>query len=262
MSKYLTKINLKYKSEHLKIYIYIQIDDEPSQTLLDYIKEKQSFIISFKKSLLKYTNGTFFNTEPLLSSIPIFKKLFEGNSLLNEAKDEKGTIKTGQKNFAPKSAFGATEKIFKNKYKYFLCDDLGTEYADHIGLVENDFPTVAFFIEKGGDSDFSATDFQEVVAQAQKNIGNFILNPNQKSRLENKYSSENYKNNGIDTDISRLRKGDNVQNAIAKWLEISKSPILKKQLFIVVNFITPSKIDEVFNAFESMEKDSKSKKKL
>jgi hypothetical protein len=188
--------------------------------------------------------------------------LFEGNSLLNEAKDEKGTIKTGQKNFAPKSAFGATEKIFKNKYKSFFCDDLGTEYADHIGLVENDFPTVAFFIEKGGDSDFSATDFQEVVAQAQKNIGNFILNPNQKSRLENKYSSENYKNNGIDTDISRLRKGDNVQNAIAKWLEISKSPILKKQLFIVVNFITPSKIDEVFNAFESMEKDSKSKKKL
>ncbi len=243
---------------------YIKIDDETSQSLLEFINDHQSYVLSFKNSLLKYSYGTFFDTSTLISSIPYFKKLFQGHKLLNNAESEKGHFDKGQTSFDEKSVFGATEKIFKEQYKYFICDDLGTEYADHIGIVEtgkndSEIPAVTFFIEKGSDRLFSASAFQEVVAQAQKNIGNFILNPNQQERLKDKYGSKKgkYRNDKIKTKINRMRKGD-CNDAVDKWLEISKYPFLKKKLFLVVNFITPSQIEDVFNRFESMDKSSNS----
>ena len=245
---------------------YIKVDDEKAQSLLDFIREHQSYVLSFKNSLLKYSFGTFFETSALISSIPYFKNLFQGNSALNKAESEKGHFDKNQTSFDGNSVFGATEKIFKEQYKYFICDDLGTEYADHIGIVEigkndSESPAVAFFIEKGSDRLFSASAFQEVVAQAQKNIGNFILNPNQKERLKDKYKygskKGKYRNDKIKTKINRMRKGD-CNDAIDKWLEISKYPFLKKKLFLVVNFITPSQIEDVFNCFESMDKSSNS----
>lgn len=245
---------------------YIKVDDEKAQSLLGFIREHQSYVLSFKNSLLKYSFGTFFETSALISSIPYFKNLFQGNSALNKAKSEKGHFDKNQTSFDGNSVFGATEKIFKEQYKYFICDDLGTEYADHIGIVEigkndSESPAVAFFIEKGSDRLFSASAFQEVVAQAQKNIGNFILNPNQQERLKDKYKygskKGKYRNDKIITKIDRMRKGA-CKEAVDKWLEISKYPFLKKKLFLVVNFITPSQIDDVFNCFESMDKSSNS----
>ena len=51
--------------------------------------------------------------------------------------------------------FKFVEDTFNQNFTYFLCDDCGTEWADHIGISTD---RVTFFVEKHKASKDSASD--------------------------------------------------------------------------------------------------------
>lgn len=81
-----------------------------------------------------------------------------------------------------------------------VCDDLGDEWADHI-CIKGD--TISFVHSKWKQRlSLSAANFQDVIGQALKNIGNLQLNGN---RIDNKRKS--FKAKYEPTQLYRMRKG-------------------------------------------------------
>jgi hypothetical protein len=114
------------------------------------------------------------------------------------------------------------------EYDEFICDDLGKEWADHIGIADG---RVSFFLSKYHDSHFSATSFQDVVGQALKNLGN--LKPDAVV-LESRHDdwNKNYNAEHANTQIPRLRKG-----ASDHWKKAILNPNLRRDMYLIVNFI-------------------------
>ncbi|RXG11554.1 hypothetical protein DSM03_11248 [Leeuwenhoekiella aestuarii] len=92
-------------------------------------------------------------------------------------------------------------------------------------------------------SKFSASAFQDIIGQAQKNLGNLSPSDNQWP-LKNNLWTNNYNINNIQTDISRLRKGDTVPNAIDYFKILKTYPNLKKKVFLVINFISKAELED------------------
>lgn len=77
-----------------------------------------------------------------------FLDIFEGYADLSSVRSEKGDTSDKSKNtFDDDSEFCFVEKTFKENYDYFICDDLGMEYADHIGITKERHQ-VSFFLSK------------------------------------------------------------------------------------------------------------------
>ena len=119
-------------------------------------------------------------------------------------------------------------------------DDLGNEWADFIKLKGN---TLTFIHGKHGDTLFSATSFHDIVGQALKNIGNMIPFDDQ---LEGKALvwNQTLNINGVSTSINRLRVGDVISNSISTYKKLLLSPNLKREIILVVNFISRTQLKD------------------
>ena len=152
--------------------------------------------------------------------------VFVDNVGLERIYSEKGDIANNPDAFEDQSVFQFTEDVLctENDFSFGILDDLNHEWADHIGISDN---KIAFFVEKCKTSrgsskanpqspHFSASAFHDVVAQAEKNLGN--LTPAD-HLLDDKcvFWSQNYNNDHINTNIPRLRFGSSVEDAINKW---------------------------------------------
>lgn len=135
------------------------------------------------------------------------------------------------------------EAEFLTTSNFFVCDDLGREWADHIGVTEE---KVMFYLSKYKDSTFSATSFQDIVGQAQKNLGNLTAQDYQLASKRDFW-------NGIypNSEIKRLRKGDDVDDFINQFKAAIKNPYLKREMYLVINFISKSELQENLNKLKS-----------
>lgn len=127
-----------------------------------------------------------------------------------------------------------------SSYDYFICDDLYKEWADHIGLNEK---FISFYHSKYKNSSFSASDFQDIVGQALKNLGNLSPSDDQWDIKEGFWNNL-YKNNSIETQINRIRTGQNSNDVISYFKKIKGYPNIKKQVHIVINFISKSALED------------------
>lgn len=122
-----------------------------------------------------------------------------------------------------------------------VCDDLGTEWADHIRIGED---SVALFAAKHKEKGFSASAFQEVVGQAQKNLGVFFPLETQWRSKEKKWDGE-YKLNQVNTKIKRVRtSGKTAKDAINLWKKAERNANFKRDLYIVIDFLSKSELEE------------------
>lgn len=241
----INKSSITLKSNKLKT-IFLDYDNGTKRSLLDYLNERNDFIINFEDIEMIYSKRKLFKNHRLLNSIPHFIKIFETHTELNDTTSEKGETNENSLSFDEKSVFDVVEKKYKNKFKFFICDDMGREWADHIGVTED---LVAFYHSKSKKSLFSASAFQDVIGQAQKNYG--ILTPNDNQLSKKKKTWENvYKSN---TKIKMLRKGSSVDDAIALWKENINSPNFKRQVNIVVDFISKAGLEEKLEKLKAKE---------
>ena len=217
--------------------ILLEYDDGTTKTILDYINERNDFIINFEDIEMIYTKRKLFKDHRLLNNIPNFMKIFETHTELNSTTSEKGNPKATSRKFEKKSVFDVVETKYKGKFRFFICDDMGNEWADHIGVTDD---MVALYHSKSKKALFSASAFHDVIGQAQKNYG--ILTPSADQLSTKKVTWEKFYKSS--TKIKMLRKGSSVNEAIELWKENIGSPNFKRQVNIVVDFISKSGLED------------------
>lgn len=226
----INKKSITLSSKKLK-NIILYLSDGTNISLLTYLNINNEFIITFDDVELIYSNRKLFRDSKLLDSIDQFLTVFEPYTELNTTTTEKGELTNTSTSFGNNSVFRFVEEKFSDGCEYLICDDLQREWADHIALTEDG---IIFYHEKSKSSQFSASAFQDVIGQAQKNFGNLLPTHSQLS-LKTDFWKRPYTQN---TPIVRLRKGDSVDNAVDHWKKLMRSPYKSQEVYIVVDFIS------------------------
>lgn len=220
--------------------LYIEYETDLCFPILSLINWTRSYIITFDNPEFIYCNRKLFKDNRLLGNLDSILKIFKNSPDLENVTSEKGTFRIDSTNFENESIFGFVEGKFKTNYEYFICDDLSKEWADHIGLNEE---SIAFYHSKYKDSNFSASDFQDIIGQALKNLGNLSPSDDQ-WEMKERFWSNLYKNDSIETQINRIRTTQSSSDTISYFKKIKGYPNIKKQVHIVINFISKSALED------------------
>ena len=235
----MNRSSITVKSQKLK-KIFIRFANGEDQNLLDYINGKQAYQINFEDAEVTYSKRKLFKDNRLLGSIESFLDVFKPVPELAKSNSEKGVFTADHKKFDSDSVFGIVEDEIICGYPYVVCDDLGKEWADHIALKSD---KVVFVHSKSKSSKFSASDFQDVVGQALKNIGVMLPLPYMLESKENVWSSF-YKNDKVITQIKRIRTGQSVKDFSDFFSSVSKTINLEREIFLVVDFLSKKQLTD------------------
>lgn len=234
--------SITLRSSKLK-HVILKKSNGTEISIIDYISSSSSFILNFDNVDLVYSNRKLFKDSKLLGNIEHFMKIFVPHEELTNSISEKGGFSAGQNKFDDLSLFDFVESNFINDANYFICDDLGKEWADHIAIYDS---KIIFYHSKHNTTQFSASAFQDIVGQAQKNLGN--LSP-QLYQLQEKRDLWNstYNNDGVNTDIQRLRKGISIDDAIIHYQSAINNPHYKGEVHLVINFMSRNRLEQNLN---------------
>ncbi|EKF9488825.1 hypothetical protein O1C12_003707, partial [Vibrio cholerae] len=210
--------------------------------LEEYINKNSCFVVTFDDPYIAYHSKKLFENSALLSNINAFMSIFEPYPQLSNVKSEKGNFSSSSTQFSSDSIFNKVETVVNTTSPYMFLDDLGNEWADHIAVSDG---VIEFYHSKHGKNGLSASKFQDVVGQAQKNLGNLVPHPNRLVEKEKKWKC-NFKikdsnNQSVQTSIKRIRKipnGENIADGIKYYNEQLQNPNLRKVVYLVVNFIS------------------------
>lgn len=240
--------SITLRSQKLKKLI-IKFSDDSETSVIEYFNRYSSYIINFDRVELVYCHRKLFMDNRLLGNIDSFLRVFQPNSALSNVRSEKGDFSTSSIAFSDDSLFGFVENEYLNDSDFFICDDLGREWADHIGLYKNH---ISFFHSKFNDSNFSASDFQDIVGQAQKNLGNLSPSDYQFASKSTLWDS-NYNINSISTQIGRVRKGSSADDSIEYFKKLKTFPNLSKKVYLIINFISKFELEDRLNKLKKGE---------
>lgn len=208
------------------------VDGQYDGTLQDLINQHQLFNVYFTDTELVYNNKTLFRDTRLMSSAPHFIDILKPKLTRGfDYEKHPGKSSQGLNDWHADSMFKYVEDTFKQNYTYFLCEDCGTEWADHIGISTD---RVTFFVEKHKVSKDSASDFQDVVGQALKNLANLMPSDKQFEDRREIWSGL-YQN----SNMQRYRSATgSVDEAIAEWKKNNLRPNCKREMCLVVDFLS------------------------
>lgn len=221
------------------------IDGQYDGTLQDLINQQQLFNVYFTDTELVYNNKTLFRDTRLMSSAPHFIDVLKPKITRDfDYEKHSGRSPQGLNDWHADSMFKFVEDTFKQDYTYFICDDCGTEWADHIGISAD---RITFFVEKHKATKDSASDFQDVVGQALKNLANLIPSDKQ---LEDR--REFWSGLYLTSNMQRYRSvTGSVDAAIAEWKKNNLRPNCKREMCLVVDFLSHAyfkqQLDDIAN---------------
>ena len=197
-----------------KIQIVNSPDSKYDGTLLDFFNNYQQFNVYFTIPDVVYSSRKLFRDKRLIQNIPQLMKVLQPKDWLQgvmyEKHDRGSGLLSGLNTWHQDSIFHQVERHEMGGYTHIICDDCNDEWADHIGISEG---RVTFFCSKHKDSIDSASDFQDVVGQALKNLAN--LAPTWQQLME---KAESWRGSYQTSNIQRLRSNNGtVQDAIDIW---------------------------------------------
>lgn len=220
--------------------------DPNAMRLARYIDRKDLFTIIFNDITLAYVEGSLFRDHALVGGGENFMRHLVAEPMLANANSEKGAFTVGQTTFANESVFRIVVDSVANDCDILICDDLGDEWADFIGLSTEGSPRmVSFYHAKHGVRSLGASPFHEAVGQAMKNLGRMSLTA---ESMTAKYLSwvDPYRNSNVTTSISRLIRGG-PQPAIEAAINVSRqAPDLVKRVYIVTSSLSRGDVEQTF----------------
>lgn len=250
----LVVIELKVLKKSIKITskifktITLSFSDGETMTLQDYINKNNCFVVTFDDPKIAYNSKKLFENGQLLSNIGSFMSIFQPCDELSEVESEKGIFTTSSENFSSCSIFNKVENIVNTDSPYLFLDDLGNEWADHIAVSEG---VVEFYHSKYGSEGLSASKFQDVVGQAQKNLGNLVPPvhriESKRQKWNRKFKIKNNNNESVQTNIERLRRSPehtSLNDGLNFYKEQLQKPNLRKVVYLVLNFISKSRLED------------------
>lgn len=242
-----TKIDLD--SRDLKS-IYFKIKESGEMVnLLQYLNNSQQFIVSFVDSKWKYENKSLYQENYPVGRANEFKSLFKSVPSLNVTDSEKGDYLPQYIEFGNNSIFKKIVDAVStdNNIQYLVCDDMGNEWADFIGLGSNNLIYYHAKSSKYSPNKFSTSDFHIVVSQALKNIG-YMFAP------QKIHGSKFTKWSGVmsGSNIAKIQKipRSKVASDFSVLLKTyTYSSNTKRKIIIVVNFIRKHTIYNEIDSF-------------
>lgn len=245
------KINKKTLSIKVNILSRLKIEHEGKETSIQsYIKKNKLYCVTFTDPQYMYFMDSCFQDRSGISEIDNILEILKpkDNFLVEGEKEPKDDPLTATSiEFSIKSVFGFVENLHKED-DYIFCDDLGTEWADHITINISD-KSINFIHSKYTDNTTtSASKLHDVVGQAIKNIGNMYFTKSLflDKKLNSKFNEKYKTSKGCLTNISRVRKGD-LQNLDSKLDSLLKHYSLSRKCILCCPFLSKSQIESEFN---------------
>tara|TARA_Y100000815_G_scaffold236658_2_gene230035 strand:- start:14104 stop:15909 length:1806 start_codon:yes stop_codon:yes gene_type:complete len=246
-----SRVALKHLDTPAIDAIFIERADHPvgadpqRMSLLRYLDSEDLGTVLFSDLALAYVNGSLFRDEAMIGGGAEFLRHLQPRPELIAATDEKGTFAKDQTAFDADSVFGIIANALVTD-DILICDDLGDEWADFIGVGTTTSPaTVNFYHAKHGAPSLSASAFHEAVGQGIKNLGRLSLSGD---GMAKKYASwdDIYRKDKVDTAIRRYMRGGTrveVEGAIAATVG---APDVVRRVFIVTSSLSRADVEAAF----------------
>jgi len=229
--------------------IVIADEDGNQQSVLKYISILKPFSVVFDKPQYIYFSKDSFEDTRLLGNIDGMLSILIDDFDFSTVKSEKEKPHNAAiVEFPVKSLFKEVEDQVCATANILLCDDMGDEWADHISI--NSLcnpPEISFIHSKYIDREsMGASNFHEVVAQAQKNLGRLNSDIDEFKRKFDQKWSTNYES----TNIGRSRKGHTWIDVEAALRVVMQNPNSIKKVILATPFISKGSITADFLALK------------
>ncbi|MYI70651.1 MAG: hypothetical protein F4103_18585 [Boseongicola sp. SB0673_bin_14] len=225
-------------------------EDPERRPLHSFLDEKNCFIVLFDDARLSYIDGQVFRDEALLDGGKGVLPFLHPEGSLEDVTDEKGAFVADQVTFDESSTFGVIVERVAAKDGILICDDLGDEWADFIGIKkEADSVQVSFYHGKHGALTLSAGSFHVAVSQAIKNLGNMMF-PSE--RMETKVQSWNTTYNAPNqpTQIPRVIRND-AGDLAASVARARNAPDVSRRAVIVTSSLSKKVVEDEFKKIQA-----------
>ena len=221
-------------------------DADPDRLLLrGYIDRKNLFAIVFSDLSIVYLDGGLYKDSSLANGEALLLHV-TANAGLNQSVSEKGQFAAGQTVFDANSIFGVIVNSLGENGEVLICNDLGDEWADFIGVNTTVRPnTFSLYHAKHGVAGLGASPLQELVSQAIKNLGRTNPTPEDVVRKLPGWQQP-YRNNHVETAIQRIigdpaMVSDTINQAVS-------TPDTIRRVYIVTSLLSRNQLTEMFAA--------------
>ena len=171
---------------------------------------------------------------------------------LNTATSEKGRFSEVHGAFDTDSVFRILVDSIAGRDEVLVCDDLGDEWADFIGVNGGSQPkTISFYHAKHGGLSLGASAFHIAVSQAIKNLGRMNLAAQEIEAKLSKWTTA-YSNENVMTLIQRIVRGD-AATLLERINDVLSAPDTIRRVFIVTSSLSRSQLEETFAAIRGGE---------
>ncbi|MEG8043830.1 hypothetical protein QP164_14370 [Sphingomonas sp. LR59] len=129
-----------------------------------------------------------------------------------------------------------------------VCDDLGDEWADFIGVATATTPvTISFYHAKHGAPSLSASAFHDAVGQGIKNLGRLGMAGDRMTSKHDGWDAA-YANGGVVTDIRKRIRGSTRDEVAAKIADATGAPDVQRRVLIVTSSLSRMDVEAAFAA--------------
>jgi hypothetical protein len=223
-------------------------EDPDRRPLARCIDREELFTILFNDPALAYVEGELFRDEALLDGGAGFLRHLQPFPSLAGATSEKGEFAPDQNEFSANSVFRKIIDDVASGDDVLLCDDLGDEWADFIGLnTQSRPPSINFYHGKWGNVTLSASAFHDAVGQAEKNLGRLDLPPGSLPAKHNSWTPDYVSGSGVQTAIPRIVRGGDINQVAGKIDEVRLAPDVAKRVYIVTSSLSKAQVAETFD---------------
>lgn len=250
--KSFTSLSIKVSKNGIKLdcsgrlnNLFLRYPSGEKVRMTTFINSHKCFYVGFENVKYIYYGAQLHEDSNMKENLDSILSIFEPVKSMERVNTEKGTIEAGSTSFDEDSVFRVVEDFYIQKEASFLiCDDMGNECADHIAICGE---TLSFIHSKAyGKTSLSASNFQVVIGQAIKNIGN-LRNLNVSNKIE-AWRDKKYGQ----TEIPICRKGD-INEFESEYNKISKSPNGIKEVCLAIDFISLKSLSSAFNKIKNDE---------
>jgi hypothetical protein len=234
--------------------IYVESVNPPAQdkagiSLKRYIDQNDLFAIPFNDLAVVYLDGTLYRDSNLTDGRSFLLHI-RSYAQLNAVTSEKGMFADRQAVFDADSVFGVVVDHIADRRELLVCDDLGDEWADFIGVNDDSQPkTFSFYHAKHGAATLGASSLHIAVSQAIKNLGRLNPSDDEIATKIDKWEAR-YTNANVETNIQRII-GGNADVLRTKLTNTLLSPDTIRRVFIVTSSLSRRQLQQQFTDIQA-----------
>lgn len=206
--------------------------------LTKWARDNDAFNITFTDPRYFYGGGALYLKGTLANEVDVIRRCLRAAAQLDNVISEKGRPGQQDTSFPQNSVFGQVETAIYANRSWLCCTDLGDEWADYF-CIQNG--SLLFIHCKAGTQTTGASDYQEVVAQALKNLGRIRTTPTEFDRKLTAIRLRQYWSN---TQIELLREPGQPWNQFEQAVtEIATNADSPKEVHLVVTMLSRAQFE-------------------